>query len=158
MRPGLVIYELIPFCHCKYSKECLFLIVCREILFFIQCVTDDCQTRWLGTTDAEVKMPSAETPELLVLLSVLLGIGQNIALHASSVARNFYFPVHSNSSSPFSSSDVDHNTHTYTHKRARTHTHLRTLTHTHTEDIHARTRTHTHTRHTNTHTHIHTHR
>ena len=41
-----------------------------------------------GTAEAEIKVPSAENPELSAVLSVKPGGGQNIVLHVSPAARN----------------------------------------------------------------------
>ena len=43
-----------------------------------------------GTVDTEIKVPSVENVELVLPLK--LGIGQNIAMHASPTARNFFLP------------------------------------------------------------------
>ena len=51
--------------------------------------------------DAEIKVPSVENPELINVLLLGFGIGQNIAKLASPTAKNFFrvlisnFPVHS---------------------------------------------------------------
>ena len=54
-----------------------------------------------GTADAEIKVPSVENSELPKVLPLKPGVGQNIAMHASSTAMNFFlistFPVHSTS-------------------------------------------------------------
>ena len=58
----------------------------------------------MGTADAKNKVPSVENPELTNVLPLKPGVGQNLAVHALSTARNFflvldnlYFPVHSSS-------------------------------------------------------------
>ena len=43
-----------------------------------------------GTTDAVIKAPSVENPELTNVLPLKLGIAQNIATHASPTARNVF--------------------------------------------------------------------
>ena len=42
-------------------------------------------------SDAEIKIPCAENPELSKVLFLTLTVGQNVALHASAAARNFVF-------------------------------------------------------------------
>ena len=60
----------------------------------------------VGTADAEINIPSVENPELKNVLPLTPGVGQNIAMLASSNARSFFlvlfstFPVHSPSFSP----------------------------------------------------------
>ena len=44
-----------------------------------------------GTADPEIKVHSVENPELTNVLPVELGVGQNIATHASPTARNLRF-------------------------------------------------------------------
>ena len=54
-----------------------------------------------GTADAEIKAPSVENPGLTNVLPRKPGVGQNIATHASTTARNFFlvqiftYPTHS---------------------------------------------------------------
>ena len=48
---------------------------------------------WWDTTDAEVNVPSPKNSELLHMLSVKPGVDQNIALHASPIARNVGFLI-----------------------------------------------------------------
>ena len=63
----------------------------------VSCQTDP---QW-GTADAEIKVLSVENPGLTNVLPLKLGVGQNIAMHASPTARNYFlvlistFPVHS---------------------------------------------------------------
>ena len=42
------------------------------------------------TADAEISVPSVENPELTNVLPLKPGVGQNIAVHASPTARNFF--------------------------------------------------------------------
>ena len=54
-----------------------------------------------GTVDAEIKVSSAENPELTNVLPIKRGLGRNISLHVLPTLRNFFvglismFPVHS---------------------------------------------------------------
>ena len=43
-----------------------------------------------GTVDAEMKVPSVENPELMNVLPLKPGVGQNIAMYALLTARNFF--------------------------------------------------------------------
>ena len=47
----------------------------------------------LHCADAEIKVPSAEIPELSRVLSFKLGVGQNVAFHALPTARNCAFLI-----------------------------------------------------------------
>ena len=42
-----------------------------------------------GTTDAEIRVPFAENPELSKVLCLEPGVGDNVALHALPAARNY---------------------------------------------------------------------
>ena len=46
-----------------------------------------------GTADVDIKPLSAGNPELSMVPIVRLGKGQNVVLHASSTAGNFYLPA-----------------------------------------------------------------
>ena len=48
---------------------------------------------YLCTADAEIKVPSAEDPELSKVLSFTPGLGQKIVLRASPTARNYAFLI-----------------------------------------------------------------
>ena len=41
----------------------------------------------------EIKVPSIEKPELTNVLPLKSGVGQNIAMHASPTARNFFLTL-----------------------------------------------------------------
>jgi len=43
-----------------------------------------------GTVDTEIKIPSAENPELTNIFPLKPGVGQNIATQALPTARNFF--------------------------------------------------------------------
>ena len=45
--------------------------------------------RW-STTDADVRVPSVENPELTDILPLKTGVSHNITMHASLTARNFF--------------------------------------------------------------------
>ena len=45
--------------------------------------------RW-STTDADIKVPSVENPELTDILPLKTGVSHNITMHASLTARNFF--------------------------------------------------------------------
>ena len=68
----------------------IYVVVCSFVL----------SPHW-GTADADITVPSVENPELTNVLRLKPGVGQNIAMHASPTARNFFlglistFPVHS---------------------------------------------------------------
>ena len=49
-------------------------------------------TRW-GTADTEIKVPSAQNPELSTVPSSMSTVDQNITLHASPTARYFYLSI-----------------------------------------------------------------
>ena len=63
-----------------YSKE-IYSTVCK-----VEC------TGW-DTTNAEHKVPSAQNPEPLKVLSLKAGVDQNIALHAFPTARDSFFLI-----------------------------------------------------------------
>ena len=43
-----------------------------------------------ATADAEIKVPFIENPELTNVLPLKLAVGQNLTMHASPAARNFF--------------------------------------------------------------------
>ena len=56
-----------------------------------------CTAPLCGTADAEIKVPSVETPELTNVLPVKPAVGQNIAAHVLLTARNFFLVLISTS-------------------------------------------------------------
>ena len=68
--------------------------------YYIRMTTPWENTLQRGTVDTEIKAPSAVNTELLTFLSLKPGVDQNIAMHASSTARNFSLS-NSNLHSPF---------------------------------------------------------
>ena len=86
----------------SYLLTYLYSVLCFVLLFFLDFAF--ISPEW-NTADAEIKVSSADNPELSEVLSSKSGAGQNIAMLASPTAGNFpfliyTFPVNSTSFCP----------------------------------------------------------
>ena len=74
-----------------------FLLLLFFFFFFYSFIVDQ---QW-DTADAEIKAFSVENPERLKVFPLKPGVGQNIDMHASHIARNFFLSDSYMTSGPF---------------------------------------------------------
>ena len=78
-------------CVCVHACVCACVYLCLCVFIYIYILSNPVSgdTQW-DTTDAEIKVPSVEK-ELINVLRLKPGVGQNLATHASPAATKSFF-------------------------------------------------------------------